>query len=118
MRENISCCGRNCYECRHFPHECVGCNEEMGRVFWLQYVDEVICPIYNCCRNEKEALDCGVCRAHPCWRYEEEQVVPDEFPELQTVTPKMIDVLHGSEEKWVFSETIVAEAKWMDVKVS
>ncbi|MDR2558812.1 MAG: DUF3795 domain-containing protein [Oscillospiraceae bacterium] len=92
MQEHISCCGRNCYECRHFPHECLGCNEESGRVFWLQYVDEVICPIYNCCRNDRHSIDCGLCGEHPCWRYEEDKVVPDEFPLLEIIEPKWIDI--------------------------
>ena len=95
MSREISCCGRDCYECQHFPHECVGCNDEAGRVFWLQYVDEVICPIYNCCRNDRHTIDCGLCGDHPCWRYEEEKIVPDELPTLETIEPKWIDVKVG-----------------------
>lgn len=68
--DNISCCGRNCYTCQHFPHDCVGCNEIGGRVFWLEFVDEVICPIFNCCRNKLNLDDCGLCAKSPCFRYE------------------------------------------------
>jgi hypothetical protein len=92
MSEHISCCGRNCHDCKHFPHDCVGCNEVAGRVFWLQYVDEVICPIFNCCQNVKHYIDCGLCGEHPCWRYEEDKIAPDDLPMLETIEPKWIDV--------------------------
>lgn len=94
MKDNISCCGRDCYECAHFPHDCLGCNEIKGRVFWLQYVDEVICPIYNCCQNKKEYIDCGICSKHPCYRYFEENDVAAAYEELeiQTIKPKWIEI--------------------------
>lgn len=98
MTDNISCCGRNCYECIHFPHDCIGCNDIKGRVFWLEYVDEVICPIYNCCNNKKEYLDCGICAEHPCYRYfEEENTLKIEKiacaeTEIQVIKPKWIDI--------------------------
>ena len=83
---HISCCGQNCSACAHFPHDCVGCNEIEGRVFWLEFVDEVICPIYNCCRNSRELSDCGLCCSHPCARYAEdggaETLVEPEIAEL------------------------------------
>jgi hypothetical protein len=41
-------------------------------VFWLEYVDEVICPIYNCCVNKEGLPDCGLCAKHRCERYTDE----------------------------------------------
>jgi hypothetical protein len=90
--DNISCCGKDCYACMHFPHDCVGCNEVGGRVFWLEYVDEVICSVYNCCRNKQDFYDCGECHKRPCKRYDGE--TDDDAAEiaLPTVTPLRIDI--------------------------
>jgi hypothetical protein len=55
----------------------------------------VICPIYNCCRNDRHSIDCGLCGDHPCWRYEEDKVVPDDYPMLETIEPKWIEVKVG-----------------------
>lgn len=104
MSDNISCCGRNCYECIHFPHDCLGCNEIKGRVFWLEFVDEVICPIFNCCINKKEFIDCGICAEHPCYRYfEEKSAVPDEVACIETEIETELQIIHP---------------KWIDIKVS
>ena len=71
------CCGKNCLPCVNYPHDCIGCRDEGGRVFWLEYADEVICPIYNCCRNLKRLDDCGLCPNHPCGRYKDEYDTDD-----------------------------------------
>ncbi len=108
MIDNISSCGRDCYECVHFPHDCLGCNEVRGRVFWLEYVDEVICPIYNCCQNKNEYIDCGICPEHPCYRYFENNEYEVEEP---SVSSPLI-------EKAAAQELPILEPKWVDVKVS
>lgn len=94
MYDNISCCGRDCYDCIHFPHDCLGCNEVKGRVFWLEFVDEVICPIYNCCQNKMEHYECTECVNFPCAKFsEEDEEVLESIPAgIETIQPKWIEI--------------------------
>ncbi|MCL2086087.1 MAG: DUF3795 domain-containing protein [Oscillospiraceae bacterium] len=96
MDDIISCCGRDCGECIHFPHDCTGCNEVQGRVFWLEFVDEVICPIYNCCYNKMEKYECVECVNYPCVKYKDDErntePVGGELLTIETVYPKWIDI--------------------------
>ncbi|WP_066684673.1 DUF3795 domain-containing protein [Christensenella intestinihominis] len=69
MEEVISCCGAVCSQCKDYPRECGGCPAIQGKVFWLQYVPEDVCPIYACCVEEKGLAHCGGCEELPCERY-------------------------------------------------
>jgi hypothetical protein len=66
----ISCCGVVCSDCEYYPNACKGCPESKGNVFWLQYTDEEICPIYQCCIDQKQYSHCGKCPNVPCRLYE------------------------------------------------
>jgi len=72
---NISCCGIDCQKCMdeicaHYPGQsCAGCNAAEGKIFWTQYLNLEVCPIYNCCRNEKQFSHCGECAELPCKIY-------------------------------------------------
>jgi hypothetical protein len=48
---------------------CAGCNAVEGKIFWTQYMNLDTCPIYQCCRNEKQLTHCGECAALPCQIY-------------------------------------------------
>lgn len=61
MEKKISCCGTICSECEYYPDSCRGCQEIKGRVFWLEYTQESICDIYECCMNQKKHDHCGQC---------------------------------------------------------
>lgn len=67
----VSCCGVVCTNCRFYPGECPGCPALEGKVFWLAYTGESICPIYRCCVVEKGLAHCGRCEALPCAHYEQ-----------------------------------------------
>lgn len=70
VEKKISCCGTICSECEYYPDSCRGCQEIKGRVFWLEYTQESICDIYDCCMNQKKHDHCGQCAKLPCSRYE------------------------------------------------
>ena len=36
-----------------------------GKVFWLQYTGDDICPIWKCCKDQKRN-NCGGCPRFPC----------------------------------------------------
>ncbi len=64
-------CGIICLaECPYFPSSCKGCRSMKGRVFWTRYVNSDVCPIYDCCVDEKGYGDCGSCRFIPCRHWE------------------------------------------------
>lgn len=70
MEEIVSCCGVVCSECQYYPAECGGCPSVQGRVFWLEYTEESICGIYDCCVGQKKLAHCGQCDQLPCTLYE------------------------------------------------
>lgn len=65
----ISCCGVICLECKYYPDECKGCPEIKGKAFWLEYTNEKICAIYDCCVNTRMLSHCGKCVELPCVKY-------------------------------------------------
>ena len=58
-------CGAKCIDCLSFPNECKGCKKIKGKVFWLQYTGDDICPIWKCCKDQKRN-NCGGCPRFPC----------------------------------------------------
>lgn len=71
MEKIISCCGVICSDCEYYPEDCSGCNNVKGKVFWLQYTEEDVCSLYNCCINTKGYVHCGECSLLPCEKFEE-----------------------------------------------
>lgn len=69
MERVVSCCGVECSACKFYPGECAGCPAIRGRVYWLQYVEDEVCPIYACCVEGKNHAHCGQCGAQPCEKY-------------------------------------------------
>lgn len=69
MESSMSCCGADCGGCALKGGECAGCASCQGKVFWLQYVDAQVCPIYECCAVQKGKPHCGGCAQLPCERY-------------------------------------------------
>ena len=59
-------CGADCAQCEHFPATCAGCFEIGGKVWWLTYTGQEICPFYACCVLEKRLPHCGKCKDFPC----------------------------------------------------
>lgn len=59
-------CGIFCGECHFLGKECKGCGYEEGKPFWTAFLNIDVCPLHDCCRNQKHLEHCGVCDAFPC----------------------------------------------------
>lgn len=82
---NQTVCGIVCGECRHFGENCIGCNNVYGQPFWLEFVNAEICPVYDCCVNEKGYDHCGQCSEFMCGkftRYRDPDIADDELDEV------------------------------------
>lgn len=69
MDKTISFCGTICSDCEYYQNECKGCSGVDGRPFWIQYVEQDTCKIYDCCANKKKVAHCGKCNELPCDYY-------------------------------------------------
>ena len=83
-------CGAKCVECLSFPKDCKGCRKIKGKVFWLQYTGDEVCPIWKCCKEHKRE-NCGDCPELPCTRFMKDPTLSDE--ENETNLNKMINNL-------------------------
>ena len=70
-------CGAVCAECGNFPTACGGCRKIGGKVFWVQFTGDKVCPVYQCCR-EKKKRNCGGCPELPCARFMKDPTISDE----------------------------------------
>lgn len=70
-------CGAVCAECDRFPRECRGCRKICGKVFWLRYTGDAVCPIYKCCMDKGEK-SCRGCSELPCSRFVKDPTISDE----------------------------------------
>jgi hypothetical protein len=62
-------CGYSCSACDHHKKECPGCEKTRGKPFWTAFVDADICPVYDCCKNERKLPHCGKCPDLMCERF-------------------------------------------------
>ena len=59
-------CGIYCGECSFLGQQCKGCGYIDGKPFWTSHMPTSICPLHDCCRNQKELEHCGLCADFPC----------------------------------------------------
>ena len=59
-------CGIYCGNCGFLGEQCEGCGYVNGKTFWTAHIPSGICPIYDCCNNQKQIKHCGMCGAFPC----------------------------------------------------
>ena len=52
-----------------YPDDCPGCREVCGKPFWTEFAKISVCPIYDCCANERGRNTCKNCPEVPCERY-------------------------------------------------
>ena len=84
-------CGTICVECNRFPILCRGCRSIHGKVFWLSYTGNDVCPIYKCCEN-KMKRNCKGCPELPCGRFMKDPSISDK--ENENNMKKMMDNLN------------------------
>lgn len=70
-------CGARCVECNAFPRTCKGCRKIKGKVFWLLYTGEDVCPIWQCCQKQGWE-NCAGCLKLPCDRFRKDPSITDE----------------------------------------
>ena len=78
-------CGYSCSDCDHLGRECAGCEETKGEPFWTAYTDTCICPVYDCCVNDRRLEHCGKCPEMLCERFTRFKD-PEMSPEVQDMT--------------------------------
>jgi len=60
-------CGLYCGDCEYLGDKCPGgCSQVQGKPFWVPLFDVEVCPIYDCCINQKHLEHCGLCPEFPC----------------------------------------------------
>lgn len=64
-------CGLYCGACEYLEKQCQGCGHQQGRPFWTAQMTIEVCPLYDCCINEKQLEHCGLCDEFPCETFNE-----------------------------------------------
>lgn len=64
-------CGLFCGACEYFGMQCQGCLYKQGKPFWTAQMKIEVCPLYDCCINEKQMEHCGLCDEFPCETFTE-----------------------------------------------
>ena len=59
-------CGIYCGDCNFLGKECTGCEYVDGKPFWTTLMKIEVCPLHDCCRNQKQLEHCGLCEDFPC----------------------------------------------------
>ena len=59
-------CGIYCGDCHFLGKECIGCGNVDGKPFWTTLMKIEVCPLHDCCRNQKQLEHCGLCKDLPC----------------------------------------------------
>ena len=59
-------CGLYCGSCDYFGKQCLGCGHVSGRPFWMAQTKDKVCPLHNCCSDQKQLEHCGLCDECPC----------------------------------------------------
>jgi len=59
-------CGIYCGKCGYLGTQCKGCGYEDGKPFWTTQIPSGVCPIHDCCSNQKQMEHCGLCEEFPC----------------------------------------------------
>ena len=59
-------CGIYCGDCGFLGEQCKGCGYVDGKPFWTAQMPSNVCPLHECCRNQKQLEHCGLCTDFPC----------------------------------------------------
>lgn len=65
----VTVCGYSCSDCNHYRNECPGCTQTKGTPFWTQFAGADVCPVYDCCVNDRNLPHCGKCPDLVCERF-------------------------------------------------
>lgn len=59
-------CGIYCGGCEYLNTACAGCGRVEGKPFWTSQIPGGVCPLHDCCANQKKLEHCGLCAEFPC----------------------------------------------------
>ncbi len=59
-------CGVYCGSCHLLGEQCPGCGYVDGRPFWTASVGVEVCPLHECCRDQRHLEHCGLCADFAC----------------------------------------------------
>ena len=59
-------CGIYCGDCEHIGPKCQSCGQVQGKPYWTKQYGVAVCPIYDCCSNNRRFEHCGLCADFPC----------------------------------------------------
>ena len=59
-------CGTYCGNCNFLGKQCEGCGYVDGKPFWTSQMRTGVCPLHDCCHNQKVLEHCGLCNEFPC----------------------------------------------------
>jgi len=59
-------CGIYCGDCELLGEKCGSCFQVKGKPFWAEQFGMAVCPLYDCCVNQKHLEHCGLCPELPC----------------------------------------------------
>lgn len=78
----LTACGTDCRTCDYQESQkCSGCFDCKGKVWWLKYINETVCPIYKCATIDKGFSHCGYCDELPCdffWKLKDPDLSDEE----------------------------------------
>lgn len=64
-------CGIYCGACQFLGKQCPACGKVDGKPFWTTDMPGSICPLHDCCRNQRQLEHCGLCADFPCKTFNE-----------------------------------------------
>jgi hypothetical protein len=98
-------CGIFCGDCGYLGKDCTGCGYMDGKPFWTAQIPTGICPLHDCCRNQKQMEHCGLCDDFPCQMFLELRDPDMSDEEFQSSLKARQDVLKRraeiGTEKWL-----------------
>ena len=65
-RNHAPVCGIYCGSCELLDKQCRGCGYVDGKPFWTEQFGVKVCPLHDCCRNNRHLEHCGLCPDFPC----------------------------------------------------
>jgi hypothetical protein len=102
-------CGIDCGACKFLGEQCKGCGHEEGKPFWAAQIPGGICPLYECCHNQKRLEHCGTCIDFPCKMFtdlRDPNMTDEEFQE--SLSDRLTSLKRRAEvgtQKWLVEKT-------------
>ncbi|MBN1319223.1 MAG: DUF3795 domain-containing protein [Thermoleophilia bacterium] len=98
-------CGVYCGSCHLLWEQCSGCGYVDGRPFWTASMGVEVCPLHECCRDQKHLEHCGMCADFACGlflRLRDPEMSDEQFEEsLRTRQEALRRRMEVGTEQWL-----------------